>query len=115
MEQINKIEIVGLVGSVRSNMVSGNLVVNFTVATTAAYKGRDGSAIMDTTWFDVAAWEGKGMPDLSRSQKGSPVQVFGRIRMKSYTTSAGIERVEPEVRAQRVVLLDPDINLSPSM
>ncbi len=51
VEQINKIEIVGLVGSVRSNMVSGNLVVNFTVATTAAYKGRDGSAIMDTTCY----------------------------------------------------------------
>ncbi|MBR1407129.1 MAG: single-stranded DNA-binding protein [Bacteroidales bacterium] len=69
----------------------------------------------DNTWFDVAAWEGKGMPDLTRIQKGSPVQVFGRIRMRSYTTAAGVERLEPEVRASRVVLLDPEIKLSPSM
>lgn len=115
MEQFNKIEIVGLVGSVRSNVVSNNLVVNFSVATTSAYKSRDGSPIMDTTWFDVAAWEGKGMPDLSSIQKGSPVRVFGRIRMKTYTTSTGVERVEPEVRATRIILLDPDIPLNPSM
>ena len=115
MEQFNKIEIAGLVGNVRTNLVSGSLVANFSLATTNAYKGKDGTPIMDTTWFAVTAWEGKGMPDLSQIQKGSPVHVWGRVRMRTYTTADGQERQEMEVKASRVELLDPDIRLSAAL
>lgn len=112
MEQINKIEIVGLVGNVRTNVVSGLLVCNFSLATTNAYKSKDGTPVMDTTWFAVTAWEGKGMPDLSKIQKGSPVRVCGRVRMRSFTTAEGLDRQEMEVKANRVELLDPDVRLT---
>ena len=115
MEQINKIEIVCLVGNVRTNIVSGLLVCNFSLATTNAYKSKDGTPIMDTTWFAVTAWEGKGMPDLSQIQKGSPVHVWGRVRMRSFNTAEGLERQEMEVKASRVELLDPDIRLTASL
>jgi len=115
MEQINKIEIIGLVGNVRTNIVGGTLVVNFSVATSYAYKGRDGNPVIDTQWFMCSAWEGKGMPDLTRISKGSPIRVFGRIRTRNYTTSEGVDKQEIEVKASRVELLDPEIMLTPSM
>lgn len=113
MEQINKIEIVGLVGNIRHNVVSGSTVANFSVATNYAYKGRDGSPYLETVWFAVCAWEGKNMPDLTLIRKGSAVHVTGRVRFRTYTTSEGTEKQEIEVKAQSVKLLDPDVQLTP--
>ena len=113
MEQINRVEIVGLVGNVRNNVVSGTTVANFSVATNYTYKGRDGSPYIETVWFAVCAWEGKNMPDLTQIQKGSPVRVTGRIRFRTYTTNDGVEKQEIEVKANMVELLDPDIQLKP--
>ena len=113
MEQINKIEIVGLVGNVRTNVVSGTTVANFSVATNYAYKGRDGNPCLETVWFAVCAWEGKNMPDLSLIRKGSPVRVTGRVRFRSYTANDGTEKQEIEVKANLVELLDPAVQLNP--
>lgn len=113
MEQINKIEIAGLVGNVRTNVVAGSTVANFSVATNHAYKGRDGSPCLETVWFAVCAWEGKNMPDLTRIRKGAPVRVTGRVRFRSYTSNDGVERQEIEVKANMVELLDPSVPLTP--
>lgn len=113
MEQINKIEIVGLVGNVRTNSVAGNTVANFSVATNYAYKGRDGNPYMETAWFAVCAWEGRNMPDLSLIRKGSPVRVVGRVRFRSYTAHDGTEKQEIEVKASQVELLSPSSPLTP--
>ena len=114
MEQINRIEIVGLVGNIRTNIVTGNLVANFSVATNYVYKSRDGSPLIETVWFSVCAWEGRNMPDLRRIQKGSPVRVTGRVRLRSYTNADGLEKQEIEVKAGAVELLDPSVPLNPS-
>lgn len=113
MEQVNRIEIIGLVGNVRTNSVSGNTVANFSVATNHAYKGRDGIPCIDTVWFAVCAWEGKGMPDLTAIRKGSPVRVIGRVRQRSYTANDGTEKQEIEVKASSVELLDTSVQLTP--
>lgn len=109
MEQINKIEIAGLVGNVRINVVSGSTVANFSVATNYSYKGRDGSPYIETVWFAVCAWEGRNMPDLTQIQKGSAVRVTGRVRFRTYTTNEGQERQEIEIRANRVEILESPV------
>ena len=58
MEQLNRVELRGVVGSVRLQKIGNTQVANFTVATSLAYKDRSGSPIIETTWHNVTAWEG---------------------------------------------------------
>ena len=67
MEQLNRIELRGNVGYVRLSRVGeDSQVVNFSVATTYVYKGRNGEAVMETTWHSVVMWNLKNMPDIDR-------------------------------------------------
>ena len=108
MEDINRIEIQGHVGSVRTNIVNDTTVANFSVATDYFYKGRDGAMVNETTWHHVVAWAGKGMIDLNLIEKGSPVNVIGRMRSTKLTASDGTDKYFYEIMAQKVRILDPE-------
>ena len=108
MEHINRIEIQGLVGNVRTNEHNGTKVANFSVATDILYKTRDG-AVSETTWHNVVAWEGKDMPDVHRICKGMPVNVIGRVRTSKSTGIDGSERIFHEVLASKVRILNDEI------
>lgn len=105
IEHINKVELQGHVGTVRTNEHNGNKVANFSLATELLYKSRDGVAISETTWHNIVAWEGKDMPDLGRIVKGVPVYVTGRLRENRYTTANGVEKQFYEVLAAKVRIL----------
>ena len=108
MEHINKIELQGHVGMVRTNEYNGSKVANFSLATEIMYKLRDGNAVSETTWHNIVAWESKEMPDLQRIVKGTPVNVCGRLRSSKYTSADGTEKYFYEVLAQRVRILNED-------
>lgn len=108
IEHINRIELQGYVGTVRANEYNGTRVANFTVATELLYKTREGAAASETTWHNVVAWDGKGMPDLDRIAKGVPVNVTGRLRVNKYTSPDGTEKYFYEVLANRVNILRND-------
>lgn len=102
MEQLNQIRIRGSVGYVRQQTVNGRMVVHLSVATNYVYKDRNGEPVIETTWHNVSAWEGKSCPDLGRIEKGSKVEVFGRLRGQRYTDSEGVERYAFEVIAYQL-------------
>ena len=106
MEQLNRIELRGTVGSIRIQEISGANVANFTVATNLAYRDKDGCAIIETTWHNVTAWESKDIQDLDRIKKGSKVHLVGRIRNQRFCGSDGVERTMYEVVAKTVELID---------
>lgn len=106
MESLNKIELRGNVGNVRLAESGGSKVANFSLATNYLYKNRDGEAAVETTWHNVVAWEVKGMPDLSRIQKGVPVYVCGRMRQTRYTGADGTEKQIYEVVANKLLIPD---------
>jgi len=106
MEQINKIELRGNVGNVRLQNVGGKQVVRFSLATNYSYKAKNGDGVIETTWLNISAWEGKGMPDFSKIEKGSTVHVTGRIRSSKYTNSQGEERQSYEVSASQLSIED---------
>ena len=108
MDHINRIEIQGRVGIVRTNIVNDTMVANFSVATDFLYKGRDGAGVNETTWHNVVAWASREMPDLRRITKGTPVNVIGRMRSQKITSSDGAERYFYEIMAQRVQILDTE-------
>jgi len=104
-QQLNRIEIIGNVGSVRQPQSGTNQAVNFTVATNYVYMDRNGCAQGETTWHNVVAWGIKGMPDLSAITVGTCVHVIGRLRTYRYTGSDSIEKTSYEIIASKVDIL----------
>ena len=78
MEQLNRIELRGTVGSVRLQTFSDNMVARFTLATNFAYKDKEG------------------------------LYVQGRLRYQKYIGNDGVERTSADIVASRVVILDGD-------
>ena len=106
MEQLNRIELRGTVGSIKIQKISDANVANFTLATNLAYRDKDGCAIIETTWHNVTAWESKEIKDLGRIEKGSKVHLVGRLRSQRFCGSDGAERTMYEVVARTVELVD---------
>ena len=105
MNHINKIELQGRVGTIRTNIVGDNMVAGFSLVTEYLYKSRDGGAVNETTWHQITAWEGKDMPDLSTITKGMPLHVTGRLRTFRHTNSEGVEKQLYEVVASKIRVL----------
>ncbi len=105
MEQINRIEVQGKIGNVRTNTYNDNQVANFSVATNYLYRSKEGDVI-ETTWHNVVAWEGKNMPDFEKLNKGTTVNVVGRLKSNKYTSSDGIDRVAYEIIANKVKIVE---------
>ena len=105
MEHINRIEVQGRIGTVRTNIVGETMVANFSLVTEHLYKTRDGGAVNETTWHQITAWESKDMPDLSKITKGMAVNVTGRLRSTRYTNSDGMEKHLYEIAASRIRIL----------
>lgn len=115
MEQLNKIELRGSIGSIRLQTYNDNPVAHFTLATDYVYKDKDGVPVIETTWHNVTAWEGRDIQKLDELEKGSKVYVLGRVRNQRFTGSDGIDRTSNEVVARRVVKLDQEQPLSREM
>ena len=105
IEHINKVELQGHVGTVRTNEHNGVKVVNFTLATELLYKTRESGAISEITWHNIVAWDNSQMPDLDRITKGTPVNVTGRIRINRLKLADGTERQFHEILANRIKIL----------
>lgn len=106
MEQLNKIEIRGTIGSVYVKDFGNTKVANISVATDFCYTTKDGSAVIETTWHYVTAWEGKDIQNLNQLKKGSYIHVIGRLRNRKYTTADGIERIVYDIVASKVDLIE---------
>lgn len=105
MEQLNKIEIQGIVGNVRIQDVADTKVANFSVATNYAYKSKDGGIIIETTWHNVVAWEGNEIQHLDQLKKGTLVHIRGRLRNRRYTAADGAERTVCDIVAESLEIL----------
>ena len=111
MEQINKIELRGVVGSVRFQHINDKQMAKFTVVTNRAYKNKEGAPVIETQWHNVTAFEGKNIQDLDKIEKGCGVHLFGRLQVQRYTGIDGIERMAVDVLCTRLTILPPDSDL----
>lgn len=81
-------------------------VCNFSVVTDYSTVDKEGNSAIETTWFNVSAWNGReGIDDFQGIQKGVWIEVTGRIRMRRYTTQTGEERLSTDVVARKVKLI----------
>lgn len=108
MEQLNKVELRGVIGNVRIQNIGDTQMARFSVATNYAYKNNSGEAVIETTWHQVTAFRNDKMPDFSSLTKGANVDVKGRIHNSRYTDSNGEERTSTEIVASEVKVLGRD-------
>ena len=108
MEHLNRIELRGHIGNIRIFPVGDTKVARFSLATNASFRNQSGGIVIETTWHNVAAWEGPECRNLDQLQKGDPVYVQGRIRCQRYTANDGTERTLYEVIAGKLDVLPVD-------
>ena len=106
MDYINKIELQGKVGTVRSSEFNGSKVVNFSLVTDYLYKTREGNPVSEATWFNIVAWEGRDNLGLEHIVKGAVVNVQGRIRSTKFEGADGSEKQSFEVFANRLRVIE---------
>lgn len=99
MEQLNKIELRGTVGSVYVKTFGNEKVTTFSVATNYSYVSRDGTPVIETTWHQVISWD---CPEIG---KGSQVHVIGRLSSRRYADANGVQQTFFEVTASKVTVL----------
>ena len=99
MEQLNRIELKGTVGSVYVKDFKKTKVTNFSVATNYVCTAKDGTPVIETTWHRVIAWD---CPEIT---KGSKVHVIGRLRANRYTDANGNQKFVYEVLANGVKVI----------
>ena len=104
MEQLNKVELRGIVGTCHTQEYEDAIHANFSVATSYAYKDADGTPIVETTWHSVSACEKKDMPvfDLAHLGLGDKVHIIGRIQAHRYVTQDGNERTTYRIIAHHI-------------
>lgn len=106
MEQLNRVELRGIVGSVRISEVGDTKIARLSVATSFAYRSEDGSCVIDTCWHLVQAFEGKNICPLESLGKGDKIEVTGRIRNRKYIREDGTEVVTSDILASRIMKLE---------
>lgn len=99
----NDIIIAGPVGQCHVTAVAGTETAQFSVMTEDTYSSRDGSTVVNCTWFSVRA---AGLADLSKVTKGSWVEVHGKQRCRRYVGEDGADRVCYEIIAHTVKLVE---------
>ena len=111
MEQINKTELRGFVGSVTLQEVGEKKVARITVATSLAYNDRNGAAVIETQWHNVKAWEGKYITCLDKLKKGDMVSVTGRLRYTKFHGSDGLDHNSTEILAKKLSIIEDEDEL----
>ena len=64
MEQLNKVQLRGIIGSVKTFNIRDGKCAKITFATNLAYRGQDGCCIIETSWHNITAWEGNNIHDV---------------------------------------------------
>ena len=109
MANLNRVFLIGrLVADPQlSHTNSGTPFTRFRIAVNNPYRDRNGNWQDETLFIDVVLWGDAADRAVSRFNKGTRVLVEGRLRQSSWETEEGERRSRIEVRADRVVGLDP--------
>lgn len=119
MECINKVEIRGVVGNVRTfpgNDGTARSYV-FSVVTNYAYHSKANGGVIEATWFNVTAWPSRSIKEteLTKLERGAKVQVTGRLREDNYTDRDGVPHYSYGLVAYTLSVLEGEEPISPEM
>ena len=102
MEQLNKVELKGVVGNANTQPIGDSYITRFSVATNHAYKDKSGMPVIETTWHQVISFD----KNAGNLQRGDKVYVAGRLRNQRYMDESGNERTTVEILSNKVEKLN---------
>jgi len=104
---VNKVILIGNLGRDPEvqNFENGVKKAAFTLATTEAYRGKDGEKTTHTEWHNIVMW--RGLADVAERflKKGNTIYVEGRIRKREYEDKEGQKRSIYEILADSMQML----------
>ena len=86
---------------------NGTAVTNFSLAVNNRRRDENGDWVEDTEWFRISAWDRQAESVNQYLSKGSYVFVEGRFSTNQYTNNSDEARTSLEVRAFKVIFLNP--------
>ena len=88
MHQLNRIELIGTIGSAHLTNIANDRVANFTVCTNYSYTDKNnGREVIDTTWHNVLTFESYKFVDFDAIKKGNKIHIIGRLASRPFVDS----------------------------
>lgn len=88
-----------------SREVGDSTVCNFSIATTRAYKKKDGEKVEETEWHRIAVWGPQAKACQQYLTKGRQVYVEGRLQTRKYEDKEGVTKYATDIVAETVQFL----------
>lgn len=108
MRGVNKVVLMGNLGKEpEMQFLEGNIAVaKFSLATTEAYKDRNGKLLSQTEWHTIVLW--RGLAELAQKylHKGSLVYIEGRLKTRSWEDREGNKKFATEIVGDNLIMLD---------
>jgi single-strand DNA-binding protein len=107
MASVNKVILIGHLGRDPESryLPSGEMVANFSMATTETWKDKSGEKKEETEWHRVSFFGKTAEVICEYVKKGSQIYVEGRIQTRKYTDKNGVEKYSTEIRGDRMQML----------
>ena len=103
----NQIQVIGNVGKdpqIRA-MPSGDLVANFSVATSEKWRDKSGEIMTKTEWHNVTCYSKLAEIAEKYIKSGKMVFIQGSLVTQKYTDKNGVEKTSTHVKADTIRLL----------
>lgn len=85
---------------------SGQVVTNFSVATSFSWKGDDGQKQERVEYHDVVTWRKLAEICAQYLTKGKKVYIEGRLQTRDWEGQDGVKRYRTEIVADNMIMLD---------
>jgi len=108
---INKVILVGNLGSApETKNTQSSTVATLSVATSRAWKDKEGQKHDETEWHRVIVWGATAEFCGKYLSKGSKVYVEGRLQTRKWKDNSGVDRYTTEIVAESVQNLSPRVD-----
>ena len=105
---INSVTLLGRLGT-DPNLkytASSKAVCDFTLATSKAFKDKNGNKQETTAWHKIVVWGKNAENCADFLSKGKQAYIEGEIQYRDYEDKQGVKRYATEINASRIVFLD---------
>lgn len=107
---LNRAMLRGIVSAVKTVSYGDLKAANFSMATDYAYTDKEGYPVVETTWFNINAFQNDNIDGetIKKIQKGAWVEVLGRYRARRFVRADGSQGTTFDIVASQINLLEPD-------
>lgn len=106
IQEKNYVNIIGRVGNIKISNGKDWKCARMSIATSFIYKDKQGAIVEEVTWHSVTAFEGEHCRNLEQIQKGTAVNIEGRLRNVRYTDQTGRDTYMTEIAASSISVVE---------